>query len=121
VPLDLRLEAGASRTTLDLIDLKVRNLQLQTGASDTRVRLPRAAGVTNVKAETGAASLTIEIPAGVAARIRNRMAIGSSQIDEARFPRVGDIYQSLDYATATNRVDLDIQSGVGSVKVISGA
>ncbi len=120
VPLDIRLEGGASRTTLDLIDLKVRTLQLQTGASETRVRLPRAAGVTNVKAETGAASLTIEIPAGVAARIRNRMAIGSTQIDEARFPRVGDIYQSLDYATAANRVDLDIQGGVGSVKVVGG-
>ncbi len=121
VPLDLRLEGGASRTTLDLIDLRVRNLQLQTGASETRVRLPRAAGVTTVKAETGAASLTIEVPAGVAARIRNRMAIGSSQIDEARFPRIGDIHQSVDYATAANRVDLDIQAGVGSVKVVGGS
>lgn len=121
VPLDLRVEAGASRTTLDLLDLRLRSLQLQTGASETRVRLPRSAGVTTVRAEAGAASLTFEIPAGVAARIRNRMALGSSQIDEARFPRVGDIYQSLDYATAANRVDMDIQGGVGSVRVVGGA
>ena len=121
VPLDLRLEAGASRVTLDLYDLRLSNLQLQTGASETRVRLPRAAGVTTVKAETGAASLTIEVPAGVAARIRSRMAIGSTQIDEARFPRVGDLYQSIDYATAENRVDLDIQGGVGSVRVVAGS
>ena len=121
VPLDLRVEAGASRTTLDLHDLQLRSLQLQTGASETRVRLPRAAGVTTVRAESGAASLTFEVPAGVAARIRNRMALGSTQIDEARFPRVGDIYQSLDYATAANRVDMDIQGGVGSVRVIGGA
>ena len=86
---------------------------MQTGASETRVRLPRAAGATNVKAEAGAASLTFEVPAGVAARIRNRMAIGSTHIDEVRFPRVGDIYQSLDYATAENRIDMDIQGGVG--------
>ncbi len=120
VPLDLRFEGGASRTALDLIDLKVRSLQIQTGASETRVRLPRAGGVTSVRAESGAASLTFEIPAGVGARIRNRMALGSTQIDEARFPRIGDIYQSLDYATAENRVDMDIQSGVGSLKVIAG-
>ena len=121
VPLDLRVEAGASRVTLDLYDLRVANLQLQAGASETRVRLPHSAGVTNVKAETGAASLTIEVPAGVAAKIRTRMAIGSSHIDEVRFPRVGDLYQSNDYATASNRVDMDIQGGVGSVRVIAGS
>lgn len=120
VPLDLRVEAGASRTTLDLIDTRLSNLQIQTGASETRVRLPRAAGMTNVKAEAGAASVTFEVPAGVAVRIRNRMALGSSHIDESRFPRVGDIYQSLDYATAENRIDMDIQGGVGSVKVVGG-
>ena len=83
--------------------------------------LPRAAGATTVRAESGAASLTIEVPAGVAARIRSRMALGSSQVDEARFPRVGDGYESPDYATAANRVDIDISGGVGSVKVVSGA
>jgi hypothetical protein len=118
VPLDLRLEAGASKSTLDLGETKLRRLDLQTGASETRVVLPRSAGVTEVRAEHGAASLTFEVPAGVAARIRTRMALGSSQVDESRFPRVGDVYQSIDYATAANRVDLDIQGGVGSLRVV---
>jgi hypothetical protein len=120
VPLDLRLDTGANRSTLDLRDLRLRNLELHTGASDTRVLLPRAAGVTAVRAESGAASLTIEVPMGVAARIKGRMALGSSQVDQARFPKVGDGYESPDYATASNRVDIDISGGVGSVKVISG-
>ena len=54
-------------------------LDLQTGASETRVRLPKAAGMTQVKTGHGAASLTLEVPAGVAARIRTRMALGSSR------------------------------------------
>jgi hypothetical protein len=45
------------------------------------------------------------------------MGLGSIQVDESRFPRMGDGYQSTDYATAENRVDLDIQGGVGSVHV----
>ncbi len=121
VPLDLRLEVGAARTTLDLADLKVRHLEIQTGASETRVRLPRAAGATEVKTELGAASLTLEVPEGVAARIRAKMALGSTQIDEARFPRVGDVYQSIDYATAVNRVDIDAQGGIGSLRITGGA
>ena len=81
--------------------------------------LPLAAGASDVRAEAGAASLTFIVPTGVAARIRSKMALGSNQVDEARFPRMGDGYQSTDYATAENRVDLDIQGGVGSVRVRS--
>ena len=121
VPLDLRVDGGASRGVIDARDLRLRSLELHTGASDTRVLLPRAAGVTTVRAEAGAASLTFEVPPGVAAKIRSRMAIGSTKIDEARFPPVSGGYESADYASAANRVEIDIQGGVGSVKVISGA
>ncbi|MEX2184462.1 MAG: hypothetical protein WEC14_08435 [Chloroflexota bacterium] len=118
VPLDLRVDAGAARTTLDLGDLRLRRLDLHTGASETSVRLPRAAGATHVRAETGAASLTLEVPAGVAARIRSRMALGSTHVDEARFPRTPDGYASPDYATAPNRVDIDVEGGIGSFRVV---
>ena len=119
IPLDLKLDTGAARARLDLGELQVRRLDLQTGASDTRIRLPRSAGATTVRAQTGAASLVVEVPTGVAARIRSRMALGSSQVDPIRFPRTADGHESADYATAANRVDLDLQGGVGSIKVVS--
>lgn len=118
VPLDLRFDTGASRSVLDLRGLLVRRLELHTGASDTRLIVPDGAGATSIKAETGAAALTVEVPPGVAARIRTRMALGSSQVDEGRFPRTADGFESVDYATSPNRVDLDLQGGVGSLKVV---
>jgi hypothetical protein len=102
VPLDLRLDVGASRNLLDLRDLRVRNLEIHTGA-----------------AEAGAASLVFEVPSGVAARIRTRVALGSVRVDEVRFPRAAGGYESADYATAPNRIDIDVQGGVGSLQVIS--
>jgi hypothetical protein len=99
----------------------VRQLELHTGASETRVRLPRAAGRTTFRAETGAASLTIEVPTGVAARIRTRTMLGSSQIDQARFPRNGDVNASPDFETATNRVEIEVSGGIGSLRVVDGA
>jgi hypothetical protein len=119
VPLELRLEAGASRNVLDLRELTVRSLDLQTGASDTRILLPRAAGQTAVRAQAGAASLTFEIPDGVAAKIRTRVVLGSVQVDETRFPAVAGGFESPEYADATNRVDIDVQGGVGSLKIRS--
>jgi hypothetical protein len=121
VPLDLRIQGGANRSMLDLRELKVRRLEVQTGASETRVVLPRAAGHTDVKTSHGAASLLIEVPTGVAARIRTRMAIGQTRVDETRFPRTADGYESPDFATATNRVDIDAEGGVGSLTVTGGA
>lgn len=121
VPLDLRIDAGAHKAVLDLRDLRIRGLELHTGASETRVLLPRAAGLTTVRAESGAASLTFEVPSGVAARIRTRMAIGSTQIDQARFPPTAGGYESPDFATAANRVEINSQGGVGSLRVVGGA
>lgn len=117
VPLDLVVESGASRSTLDLGETRLRRLDLRTGASETRVLLPRAAGASAVRVESGAASVRLQVPQGVAARIRSRMALGSSAIDQTRFPRAGDGYASPDWETAANRVEIDIQGGVGSVRV----
>ena len=117
VPLDLRLEGGASQARLDLRETRLRRLQIKTGASETTVVLPRAAGVTDVRADAGAASLTFIVPTGVAARVRSKVGLGSTQVDASRFPRMGDGYQSHDYASAEHRVDLDIQGGVGTVRV----
>ncbi len=70
---------------------------------------------------TGVASVTLEVPTGVAARIRSKMALGSSQVDETRFPRTFDGYISPDFEGAANRVDITIEGGVGSVRVVSAA
>jgi len=117
VPLKLSLDGGAANTNLDLTDLKVTDLQLKTGASSTVVRLPGAAGMTNVRINAGAASVKLIVPPGVAARVRSNMAIGSNAIDQQRFPRAGGDYASPDYATAANKVDIQFEGGVGSLAV----
>jgi hypothetical protein len=49
------------------------------------------------------------------------MALGSTQIDQVRFPASAGGYESPDYPTAANRVDIDVQGGVGSLRVAGGA
>ena len=73
-----------------------------------------------LKLKVAQGDLTIEVPAGVAARIRSRMALGSNQIDPSRFPRVGDVYQSIDYGSAEHHVDIDVRGGVGSLRLVGG-
>jgi hypothetical protein len=117
IPLRLRLQLGACRSELDLSDLRVTDLSLETGAADTRIRCPREAGMTRARVKAGAASVKLSVPDGVAARITATMAIGSLDVDTRRFPRVGSDYASPDYDTAANKLDLSIEGGVGSVTV----
>ncbi len=118
VPLKLSLDGGAASSNVDLTDLKVTALNLKTGASSSVVRLPRAAGMTTVRINAGAASVKLIVPEGVGARIRSSMAIGSNNIDPRRFLRSGGDYLSADYDTATNKIDIQFDGGVGSLAVV---
>lgn len=117
IPLSLDVETGASDTRLDLTDLQVTDLRVQTGASSTTIKMPASAGHTTAKVGAGAASVSIRVPEGVAARIQIKSGMASIVVDKRRFPRVGGVYQSEDYATATNKADIHVETGVGSVDV----
>lgn len=117
VPLALEVRTGASSTRLDLSELNVTDLRLDTGASSTEVTLPAAAGHTRASVRSGAASTVVRIPEGVAARIQT--SAGLAEINVAhRFQRVSaGTYESPDYAMAPNRVDLTVETGVGEVSI----
>jgi hypothetical protein len=117
VPLTIVVKTGASDARLDLSDLQVTRLKVESGANSTRVVAPAHAGYTEIHCSGGAASLSVEIPEGVAARIRASGALASISIDRERFPNVEGEYRSPDYETAANKVDLKLEMGVGSISV----
>lgn len=116
IPVDFRLDTGANRSTIDLTSMRIRRLEIHTGASETRVRMP-ASGQTEARIECGFASVTLTIPEGVAARIRGTMGLGAVVVEETRFPRVTDGWASSDFETAPNRMDITVSGGFGSVNV----
>jgi hypothetical protein len=117
VPLALDVETGASEASLDLSRLKLDTLRLASGASSVEVTMPAGAGRTDARIESGAASLAVEIPQGVAARIEIESGLANARVDTRRFPRSGKTYQSPDFDTAANRLDLHIEAGVASIDI----
>jgi hypothetical protein len=117
IPLELDVRGGASETNLDLSRLNVTKLTLRTGASDTIVTLPAKVNHIRADVQSGVASVQINIPEGVAARIRASGGLSNISIDRDRFPRSGGSYQSPAYDTAEYKVDLYLSMGIGSVVV----
>lgn len=118
IPLKLNIDSGASASTFDLSELKVTDLDLNTGASTTEIILPASAGNTHVDIDTGASTLKITIPVGVAARIQTKTGLATVSVDSNRFPPMGGgLYQSADYASAINRAEISIDAGLGTIEI----
>lgn len=116
IPLQLRFETGACEAILDLSDLKVTDVRLQTGASRTELTLPARAGATTLKVESGMAEVVINVPQGVAARIKVSSGMAGIKVAE-RFPQQGGFYLSPDFDSAENKVEIAIDTGMGSVTI----
>lgn len=117
IPLSLRLNTGASRVNADLSDNKVELVELNTGASDVTIRLPKESGYTKVVVKGGAADIKLEVAEGVAARIKSTGALSSLRIDEKRFPKIDSQFVSPDFESAQNKVYIEVNTGVSSVAV----
>lgn len=117
VAIELTINAGASAIEADLGALNVTNLRLSAGASNVEVTLPAEAEHTFARMDVGAANLTVRVPEGVAARVKTDTGVASVDVDEARFPRTGDYYQSPDYDSARHRVEVEIKGGVADITV----
>ncbi len=118
IPLKLDFETGAGEAWIDLSALRVVDLRLQTGASSTNLTLPAQAGFTGVRIGAGAASIKVRIPDGVAANIRSQSGMASIKVNLARFPRQGADWQSPDYLTAANKVDISLEAGVANIEIL---
>ena len=116
VPFTLDLETGANQSVVDLREVRVTRLNVQTGASSTDITLP-ATGNVIAEAHVGAAELKMRVPTGVAGRVRSQSGLAEINVDRARFPYSNGVYESPDFGTNPNRVDLTIEAGVGKVSV----
>jgi hypothetical protein len=115
VGLSLTVSAGAGRATIDLTDLDIRDLSVSAGASQSTVVLPRD-GNFSASISGGVGALVVEIPEEMAARLRVDRGVGALDVSD-RFDRQGDIYLTDDWDTNENRVDLEVDIGVGLVTV----
>jgi len=116
VPMSLKLKMGANKAVVDLRQLRLTALKVETGASESQITLPER-GRLRADFSLGAASLKIRVPEGAAARIRSSSGISDVQVDESRFPRSGDHYQSADYDTAPNAIEITVEAGAAEVHV----
>ena len=117
IPVSLTVEAGASQLDIDLKDVLASHVELKTGASNSNVTMP-ARGASILDVEAGAASINVRVPENVPARVRAEQGVSSINVDTNRFPRTASgFYQSPNFDTSADRVEVNIKAGLGSISV----
>lgn len=120
VPLtSLSIQTGATDAHLDLGQLQLRSLDLSLGAATAWVGLPSVIdGTSTVHVSGGAATLTLQVPEGVAASIRHRGGLTTLNVNTTRFPQVSEgMYRSPDYDSAARRLDISLETGLTTIQV----
>ncbi len=118
VPSELTTHSDGGNISLNLAGMALTGLSADTGGGNIEVVLPQASSSYAVSAKTGAGNVVIRLPAGSAARIHVSTGLGQVIVDSS-FTKIDEkTYQSPDYDTASNRVELTLSSGAGNVEII---
>ena len=116
VSLTLTVNSAVGTADLDLSQLQVTELRMDIDLGNFVVKLPLS-GITQVHIKADLANLEVIIPQGMAARVKAEVDLGTLNIDETRFPKTGDYYQSPDFNTAQNRIELELDCALAAVQV----
>ena len=118
VPMDLDIQFGAGDADLKFGSMNLRGLNLEMGAGDLRLDLrgtPKKDYSVRVRGGAGDATIYLPKAAGISAVAKG----GLGDISVKGLHKSGDRYLNDAYDTATVRVDLDVQGGVGSISLIA--
>jgi hypothetical protein len=115
----IELDGGASVETVDLRGGRVALVDLAAGVTRATIDLPAGTGTQTVREVGGASDLTVAVPAATAASVDVGGGAATVRIGAQTHSGVGGNQTFTDpgYATAADRLDLELQGGVSSVDV----
>jgi len=114
---DITTHSDGGNIKLDLAGMVVTRVSADTGGGNIDVVLPDAAADLSVTAKTGAGNVIVQIPSGVAARIHATTGLGKVTVDPQFGKTADDTYQSPDFDSALNRIEITANSDAGNVNI----
>jgi hypothetical protein len=111
----MNLQVGACQTRLDLSTLKVRNLKLSTGASDSTITFGASGPDAQADLSFGAASVTVRVPRSVGVRVRMSTGLVGNNLAHVGFTKDGEIWTSAGYGDKTSHLEVRSSGGVSNL------
>lgn len=114
---NMEYKVGATKGDLDMTDLKIKDLNVDVGAGKFDIIFGDKYKSTNVKINAGASSFDLTIPKSTGVRVKMNEAITKTNFKELGFAKIDDYYTSPEYASAENKIDMEVHMGVGKFEI----
>lgn len=116
IPLSFSIENSASSADYDFSSMRISGVDLDLNAGSCNMNLPEPSGIIPVKVTDNAASIDITIPGDAAAMVHATTNVGSLDLS-SRFVKQGNDWMTPNYNNASNRIEFQITTNVGSVHI----
>ncbi|MEN3307034.1 MAG: hypothetical protein V7603_3236 [Micromonosporaceae bacterium] len=115
----VRVAVGLAQTTVNLTGGTVSAVEFAAGVGMADLTLPVPSGTVPVRIGAGANQFTVHLRPGVAAQVRVRSGVGNLTLDGTSRSGVsgGAVYPLGGYASARDRYDIDLATGVAALVV----
>jgi len=116
VPWSITENGGATTTTLNLADVQVGTINVNTGASRNDITLGEPSGIVPVTINGGSLDVRLHRPHGTAASVAVAGGAVSLNVDGRQMHAIGNLtFQSPDFATEGNGYRVEINGGACTV------
>jgi hypothetical protein len=114
---DLQIDAGAAKLDFDLSPFRIDRIDVNSGASSVRVVLGDKYNETELFINSGAAEVTIEVPQSSGCEVVTNTILSSKTLDG--FDKIeSGLYQTENYESAENRINIEVDAAISSLKVV---
>jgi len=118
IPWDLKIENAAMSGDLNLSELILENLSIDSDASRLKIKLGDKAKNLKAKIDSDASKLELLIPKGVGLHIENRASLSSTDFEDISINHQKKIYWTSNYDSAPLKIDISLRGGISGLKVI---
>ena len=113
---NLDFDIGAASVDLDLSEYKIDSAQFNAGASSMDIKIGDKKPVTFLDFDAGASSITIKVPRTSGCKVTSDSFLVSKEFED--IDKIADhTYQSKGFASAKNKVLININTAISSIKV----
>lgn len=114
---NLNFDIGAASVDFDLRPYKTKNVDIEMGAASLKLKLGKNVDESHVSIKGGASAIEIFVPEDAGCDIETDISLSSKSFNG--FNKISsDHYQTDNFQNAKNKIYLNIETGVSSVKVI---
>jgi hypothetical protein len=119
IPVDLRIYAKATDADLDLSDLRVTNLNLETKAGDFGIKLGDMVDQMNGTIQSDASRIHLLVPECLGLRIENHSRLTSTSFSDLFIIKHDNIFETSNFEQAPRKVTLSLEGSVTRLVVKS--